>query len=376
VIAAYRAVLNIEPDNQVALNNLAVALLEQRRYAEAESLANRATLLGRGSSFFLNTIQAQLAQGKLVEAQETASRYSKSAPGSPFAEAIQAQMSRVRRELPEAERRFQAIQDRHRESPFIRMITARSLSSVAQTQGRIQDAKRHLEGLMFELEKDGSKAQYLVTAAALAKLEVRYRQDLTRAITVLRGALKQIPLSSLDPFDRPYDALAGSYAMAGSLDEARRLLREYDSVVPEAVRRTRLTEIQGRAALAEASGHDEAALDIYRAWMASDGNCPSCGAYEIGRIHDRRGEVDSAIGAFERVVATPTLDDLRLHEGYTLAPSLKRLGELYEARGDRSKAAEYYGRFADLWKEADPEFQPVVKEIRGRLAALTREPGD
>ena len=52
-----------------------------------------------------------------------------------------------------------------------------------------------------------------------------------------------------------------------------------------------------------------------------------------------------------------------------------RLGELYEARGDRKRAREYYEKFVTLWKDADPELQPGVKEVRGRLAKLAQEPG-
>jgi hypothetical protein len=43
---------------------------------------------------------------------------------------------------------------------------------------------------------------------------------------------------------------------------------------------------------------------------------------------------------------------------------------LYEARGDRRQAKEYYQRFVDLWADADLEFQPLVREIRGRIARL------
>jgi eukaryotic-like serine/threonine-protein kinase len=45
-------------------------------------------------------------------------------------------------------------------------------------------------------------------------------------------------------------------------------------------------------------------------------------------------------------------------------------GELYDARGDAAKAREYYGRFVDLWKDADPELQPVVRDVRARLVRL------
>jgi hypothetical protein len=34
-----------------------------------------------------------------------------------------------------------------------------------------------------------------------------------------------------------------------------------------------------------------------------------------------------------------------------------------------------YGRFADLWKDADPELRPIVKDVRDRIARLSREGG-
>ncbi|HXY69493.1 MAG TPA: hypothetical protein VEH62_08590, partial [Gemmatimonadales bacterium] len=55
---------------------------------------------------------------------------------------------------------------------------------------------------------------------------------------------------------------------------------------------------------------------------------------------------------------------------YQLAPVYRRLGELYEAKGDRARALDYYGRFVDLWKNADPELQPAVREVRQRLSRL------
>jgi len=60
-------------------------------------------------------------------------------------------------------------------------------------------------------------------------------------------------------------------------------------------------------------------------------------------------------------------------DSYGRAPTFKRLGELYEARGDRAKALESYGRFVDLWKSADPELQPLVRDVRARMARLASE---
>ena len=62
-----------------------------------------------------------------------------------------------------------------------------------------------------------------------------------------------------------------------------------------------------------------------------------------------------------------------LEDPWARAPSLKRLGELYEARGDRAKAIENYSRFVDLWKDADPVLQPTVREAKARMVKLTGE---
>jgi hypothetical protein len=56
-----------------------------------------------------------------------------------------------------------------------------------------------------------------------------------------------------------------------------------------------------------------------------------------------------------------------------LARTYQRLGELYEQRGNREKAVEWYSRFTDLWAGADPALQPIVQDVRGRIQRLTGE---
>jgi hypothetical protein len=53
-------------------------------------------------------------------------------------------------------------------------------------------------------------------------------------------------------------------------------------------------------------------------------------------------------------------------------PDRRRLGELYEQRGETARAIERYSQFVTLWKDADPELAPAVREIRSRIERLAQ----
>ena len=116
-------------------------------------------------------------------------------------------------------------------------------------------------------------------------------------------------------------------------------------------------------------------------------SCLACGQAALAQAYDRLGNSDSAIAVYERYVTTPSAFRL-FDQGGTgpapgagpfsndatqLAPSYKRLGELYEERRDRAKARHYYSRFVELWKDSDPELKPVVSVVRQRLRQLAGE---
>lgn len=61
-----------------------------------------------------------------------------------------------------------------------------------------------------------------------------------------------------------------------------------------------------------------------------------------------------------------------------LGISTVRSAEIAEAAGNTAEAVRLYGKFLDLWKDAEPELQPLVQDARRRMdqlvAAGTREP--
>jgi tetratricopeptide (TPR) repeat protein len=97
--------------------------------------------------------------------------------------------------------------------------------------------------------------------------------------------------------------------------------------------------------------------------------CAICRDADLGRAFDQASMADSAIAAFERYLETPQWSRIAMDAQYQ-ARILKRLGALHEAKGDRAKAIAYYERFVALWRNADPELQPRVSEVRRRIASL------
>jgi eukaryotic-like serine/threonine-protein kinase len=372
--AAYRSVLAVDPDNLVALNNLSGALGGMGRFAEAESLALRAASLGRGQSFTQNAMMMQVRQGRFPDARATLERYEAKQPGTPAGALLRGLLAAAEGQADSAERVFRRLRDGAKGNAGIQITTSRALARLSRTRGRLAQAEEHSRTLMQAGEAAGDFSTYLEGAVDAADLDVDLRGRRDRGLETVRAALARHPLEKLPVLNRPYTQLVDFYARVGERETARRLLREYESSVPEGVRRANVFRHFAYGELARADGRLDDAVAAYRTFATEAPECGMCGQLELGELYDRMGLPDSARVAYQRAVETPNLFRV-FPDAYTLAPSYKRLGELYEAKGERKKAADYYGKFVDLWKDADAELQPGVTEVRQRLARLAQEPG-
>jgi tetratricopeptide (TPR) repeat protein len=184
-------------------------------------------------------------------------------------------------------------------------------------------------------------------------------------------ALAEFPLSQLEPFDRPYAELAEFYARAGRPAQARQMLAEFDKEVP-AILHPQVQPAIGRARgyILLAEGKPREALDEL---VRSDRDmCRVCVMPPMAQAWEALGEPDSALALLQRTVDTS--DDDRLSVEWLELPGIySRLGAMYEARGNWARALEYNGKFLDLWKAADPQFAPVINQVRERQRRLTAE---
>jgi tetratricopeptide (TPR) repeat protein len=105
----------------------------------------------------------------------------------------------------------------------------------------------------------------------------------------------------------------------------------------------------------------------------SESHCSPCGRHFLAQAWDRAGIPDSALKYYEQAATLPNTDDTGVEDAIWQPSTLRRLGELYESRGDRQKALQYYGQFVALWKNADADLQPQVKQVKETMAKLAGE---
>ncbi|HET8621924.1 MAG TPA: protein kinase [Gemmatimonadales bacterium] len=372
----YQSLLRRDPDNETALNNLAILYNLERRFVEAESLGQRLLRIAETDLYFDKLLLAQVGQGHLRDARATAERAEAVLPpGSPVPMELRALVALAERDHEAADSFFAELQREQEGNPELQASAVAARAAVAESRGRLGEATRFREEQMRLADMRRLPQDYVVATVQVAHLDLRYRNRPADALSRVKSALERHPLDSIPPLDRPYLGLARLYATAGKADEGRRLLREYERVVPAGVRRGGRGQGIAYGAVLEAEGKLAEAAEAYRDAHRRTGLCGSCGLFLLASLLDRQGSTDSALAVFEALVNTPTAMGRVGPESAGLAAAYKRLGELYEAQGDRKKAADYYGRFVELWKDADPELQPGVREVRQRLARLAQEPG-
>jgi len=379
VVAAYRSVLQRDPDNGIALNNLALQLVYMHQFREAESLAVRATTLGTAPAFYINAMRAEAGQGHYADAAATLERFARVAPRSPEVPLDRALLTSAQGRYAAAEQVAVELREEHQASPAWRATATAMLVHVEAVQGKLARAERDAEEFMAVSEQRGLPQAYLAGggglgssgALAIAEIDLRFRNRPAEGLRRIDVALRRHPLASIPPLDRPYVALARYDARAGRLAEAKRLLAEYGKTVPEGIRKRDAARYGAEGDILLAEGRIVDAIASYRRWH-DDAWCTGCGFFELAAAYEQARQLDSAVAFYERVVTTPGLGRI-YDDAFTLAPALKRLGELCEERGNRAKALEYYGRFVDLWKNADPELQPGVRDVRARLARFAGE---
>ena len=368
-IAEYEAVLDIDPDDPAALNNLGMVLSAEGRNAEAEAPLRRGLALAPRSTMFINLQGALLAQEKWESLDSLTRAAAEALPGDPLPTFMATITAMARRDLATADsltatELVPGKTFRWREVMFVR-------AGIASYRGQLSEVESLLRAVEEAARENGDAGRALDFAATPAFIDIVQRGQPERGLARLDALLRSQPLDSIKPRDRPYFVLGEAYAWAGRPGETRRMRAGWEaSRPPESWHPSDPAWWDAFVAFAEQRWRD-AAIAFSRAHAAS--NCTPCGLLYSAMAWDRAGEADSAIAYYERAYRSPVSDEGSEDPAY-MPVGLMRLGELHEQKGDRDKALLYYGKFAELWQNADRELQPKVADARARIAALSAEP--
>jgi Flp pilus assembly protein TadD len=141
--AAYRSVLQVDPDQTTALNNLSIILQAQRRYEDAEELLRHAVELDpTGSAFTFNLAWTQYAGGRIDAARQSINRYAEAVPGNPYALFLKSWLASAEHDYLLADSYIDSVNATQGASLTWRSFVSGTRAAHAETRGQLGRAER------------------------------------------------------------------------------------------------------------------------------------------------------------------------------------------------------------------------------------------
>ncbi len=378
-IRAFEQLLELDPDDTGAANNLAVALDGSDPAREAE-LYRRGVDAGAGVISYTNLVNPLANLGRYDEALAVLDEGEQRFPDAAGIALGRVRVNAAAARYAEARSAIAALEEGYRgtyEAGVLGPWWSIALDGLA---GRLGNARRTTNDVLPKAREGGSASDLVNLAMMPAYQRLYAAGDRPGAVSIAEGVLQRHPLDSFAPTDRQTLLFADFFARAGDAARAERLLDKWerDRIAGDP---SPFEYAESRALADLAGGRVPAAIEaLERLDSPAPARCLRCLHFDLGLAYDRAGDPDAAIDAYERHVNARHA--FRLLPGhYSLPYAHERLGALYAERAsetdppsseDLARAAEHYGRFVELWTEADEELQPRVRAARARLEELRR----
>lgn len=363
---AYRQMLDLDPSDPWALNNLANILRNNGQLEQAADMYQRAVDAGPSTLSISNLAATYVALGRFDESESTAVLLTRTFPDAKrdlyltHATRVWAQY-----DFDAADSLTRAFA-REAVSASDRELALGSRSTVALVRGQ-RDLALEIERELVSSFAD-DPLDFIYSAMVLARIRLFLEGDADAARRELDRILERHPLADIDPAYRPHLDLARAYAMTGDAERATALVAQHDAVVSAGQQSqddSRPT-VLGWIALAE-----DRALDAVAHFRDARTGSPlrPRDSWMVANAYDQADMPDSALAGYERYLYTPALYRFSW-DRFFLAPTLRRMGELYQARGESQKALAMYEQLLDQWKDADPDLHARLRPVEARVQAL------
>jgi tetratricopeptide (TPR) repeat protein len=373
-ITAYEGLIDRDSTNRAALNNVGNLYSSKLDFVHAEDRYRRASNLEHPfGGAFVNLAATQAAEKKFAAADSTVMRFEKTLPTHGELPAVKGYLMALRGNLEAGDTTLRSAIARTK-SPGVRAEVAQFIDDIAVERGRVREGQRWLtQTIVDDAGTPGGSAERLQVALDSAWVQAHFMNDAAAAHATIRRALAQVPMESLAPGDRPWLMLVRIAAATHDGPAAH----AYETALEKDLPLSKQAIIVGfreavRAEVAMAENRPKDALPLAATAYKGDVGRDDTGPIRA-QAFDVTDQPDSAIAEFERFV--DTADPFMRSKPDFLAGSYKRLGELYETKGNTARAIENYQKFIDLWNDADPELQPAVRSAKARLEELKKKGG-
>jgi tetratricopeptide (TPR) repeat protein len=366
-VRSYQRALDIDSLNPVAINNLGLVYNSMGEFASAEAILRRGLRHNPTLTMYDNLSQALVSQGKYAASDSVVAELKARAPDASITRIDLAYVAAVKRDYDAVDSLMRPAATGSSPERFAQLF----LSNVHEVHGQLRTVDEQFGRMVGGLLAEGDSSLAAGLLLARSSHDLVQRGDIARGVATL-DSLQRSPLfTALRGQDRPLVGLAELQVTLGRAREIRELRAEWERVTPAAERRP-WQEPQWDAYVAGAEGRwKDAAVAATR--VVNLLHCSPCGRHFLAQAWDRSGVADSALKYYELAATLPNTDNQGVEDAVWQPSTLRRLGELYESRGDKAKALDYYGQFVSLWKNADPDLQPQVKRVKEAMAKLAGE---
>ena len=377
-LAAYQSALAIDSVNGIALNNAANLLgftpdieTAQRYYLRAAAQPD-ATPIAIQNAVALATYLGRDAQADSIQRE-----FLRRMPTNAMALVQPTLTAASRGEYDRAEALHRDVLPKVSGSRTVYMQQLGVGAGLALVRGKLRESARIRAQQRALQAESGSRwtarldvgLDSVLTAASVL-------EDPRTARALLDRSVRRAPVDSIAAADRNYGLFLAVAALTGDTVRARQWhaesKRAWQRVGKVAARAS--AEALEDALLALSQGRNADAVAAVAGVNLRTAGDPTAISAVRFLAFDRMQSADSAIAAGEEYYRYPAFDRLD-KDAYFRAGITQRLGELYEAKGDLLRALEKYEAFVDLWKDADPELQPRVRDVRARVERIRQKIG-